>query len=129
IAADKIDDVENLMLVCHECHEEIDAKENKHLYPSSRLIAMKQAHEDRIELVTGIDPSLRSHVLMFGANIGAFSSPLRFDRVTPAMLPDRYPATKHAIELGITNNASSDDSDDFWGLELRNLVRHFDLRV
>lgn len=124
-----IDDVENLMLMCHDCHTEVDAKKHLDLYPAAALRGMKIAHEGRIELVTGIEPSRRSHVLLFGANVGHHSSPLRYEAVTAGMLPHRYPAEDRAIELGLINSAGRDDDADFWTTEVANLRRLAQHRV
>ena len=55
---------------------------------------MKARHEARIELVAGIAPERKSHVLFYGANVGEHSSPLHYQEAAPALFPDRYPAAK-----------------------------------
>ena len=39
------------MLLCHECHDEVD-KKNPHLYSRESLEEMKGEHEARIRLVS-----------------------------------------------------------------------------
>jgi hypothetical protein len=79
----------NLILVCHECHKKIDAVLDGGRYPASLLRKMKSEHERRIELVTGINPTKKSHVLLYGANIGQHGAPLNFAHATSAMFPHR----------------------------------------
>lgn len=126
---ESIDSVENLILLCFECHHEIDAENNVDDYPSSTLLRMKKDHEDRTQLVTSLVPSLKSHVLLFGANIGDYSSLLRFEAVAPAMLPHRFPAEKEAIQLGLMNSCAVDHDPSFWAGEVRNLCGLFERRV
>ena len=54
-----IHDVQNLMLLCHDCHELID--KNPDQYSMAILKGYKDAHEDRIRLVTGQGPDQKNH--------------------------------------------------------------------
>jgi hypothetical protein len=90
---------------------------------------MKKAHESRIELVTGISEQKKSHVLMYGANVGEHSSPLSFSQAAAALFPDRYPASEDPIELGMLNSASSERNSGFWTNEIENLQKQFSRRV
>ena len=63
------DDVNNLMLLCHVHHKLIDV-DAVDQHPEERLLAMKAAHEQRVEIVTAIDDDRASHVLRYAANIG-----------------------------------------------------------
>lgn len=129
IEKDELNELGNLMLVCHECHQKMDKEKNGGRYTSQLLRGWKATHEARIELVTGIEPSKRSHVLLYGANIGDYSSPLRFDSTAPVLFPERYPAAANAIELGMVNSAWTDKNADFWNVEAGNLVRQFQEKV
>jgi hypothetical protein len=79
--------IDNLILVCHECHRKIDASVDGGRYPAALLQEMKREHERRIELVTGIDPTRKSHILLYGANIGEHSVPLSFASAATAIFP------------------------------------------
>lgn len=124
-----LNSIDNLILVCHECHEKIDAAPDVSRYSVALLQQMKCEHERRIELVTGIDPTRKSHVLLYGANIGEHSAPLNFANAATAMFPHRYPASDHAISLGLHNSAVSDRDERFWLTERENLERQFARRV
>lgn len=48
-------DPNNIILLCPECHRLID-HEGERKYTDEMLVAMKKEHEERIDLVTGIQP-------------------------------------------------------------------------
>jgi hypothetical protein len=121
--------IDNLMLVCHECHRKIDAAPEGGRYTAAFLRQMKREHERRVELVTGIDPNKKTHILHYGANIGDHSSPLIFGDTAAAVFPHRYPATDAPISLGMSNSASSERDQSFWRNEKENLRRQFSRRV
>lgn len=121
--------LENLMLVCHECHRKIDAEQAEGRYTAALLQEMKSVHEARIELVSGIAPEKKSHVLLYGANVGAHSSPLSFQEAARALFPDRYPASDRPIELTTVNSSFQDRDTHFWVVEAENLERKFSQQV
>ena len=49
-----LNSVDNLMLVCHECHQKIDRRSDGGRYKAPLLQQMKATHEERIQRVTGI---------------------------------------------------------------------------
>src|SRR3972149_4692177 len=51
-----INDLDNLMLVCHECHQKIDNKRDGGRYTAELLQAWKKDHERRVGVVRGIAP-------------------------------------------------------------------------
>jgi len=120
-------DIDNLMLVCRICHKNIDA--NRDNYTVDRLRQMKQAHESRIDVVSGIDRERSSHVLLYGANVGEHSSSLTFQKAAWAMLPDWYPAENLAISLGMVNSSFHDAEEDFWKIEKNQLQNLINQRV
>lgn len=115
-------DINNLMLACDTHHRLIDV-EDVAGHPEDRLVAMKVAHEKRIELVTGISPNSKSYVVLYGANIGAQQSPLNGTDVYQAMLPNKYPANTHPFEIGFRNSSFYDNEEQFWKMEETQLTR------
>lgn len=122
------DEPSNLMLLCATHHKLIDVDEVED-YPEQRLLDIKAAHERRIEIVGEIAPDRASHVLRYGAKIGAHDSVLSFSRVRTAMLPDRYPADGRSIGIEIAGSATTDGEEAFWTAEPENLSRQFALHV
>ncbi len=125
----ELNDISNLMLVCHECHQKLDGPHGSVRYPATFLKFMKSEHEERVELVTGIAESKRSQILLYGANIGDHSSPLNYREAAPALFPNRYPASDAPIELSTVNSSFSDRDPEFWKIETANLRRKFETRV
>lgn len=129
IDKEALNDIGNLMLVCHGCHRTIDKHKDGGRYPADLLRQWKAEHERRIEIVTGIDPRRRSHVVVYGANVGDHSSPLKFAEAAQATFPLVYPAEDRAIELGTINSSFQDRSEQFWAIEAENLKAQFTRRV
>jgi hypothetical protein len=129
ISKDMLNDIGNLMLVCHECHRKLDKELGGGRYTAALLQQMKAEHERRIERVTGIVADRRSHILLYGANVGDYSSPLNYSETAPALFPERYPASDAPIELSTINSSFSDRDIEFWTVEAENLIRKFNQRV
>jgi len=124
-----LQDLSNLMLVCHGCHRKIDKRPDGGRYTVSVLQQMKAAHEGRIELVSAIAAEKSSHVLLYGANIGDHSSPLNYAEAAAALFPDRYPAADRAIELSVHNSSFNERDEEFWRKETLELGRKFERLV
>jgi hypothetical protein len=125
----EINDLGNLILVCHECHQKIDDRQDGGRYTATLLRRMKAEHEQRIERITGIAANKKSHILLYGANVGDHSSPLSYQEAALALFPDRYPAADRPIELTTVNSSFSDRDADFWAVEAENLQRKFGQRI
>src|SRR5690349_17511311 len=54
LKASEINDVSNLMLVCHSCHRKIDQASDGGRYSAELLRQWKSSHEERVERVTAI---------------------------------------------------------------------------
>ena len=120
---------DNLMLVCPECHLKIDDAPDGGRYTVAVLQRMKVEHESRVEIVTGIGPQLRSHVLMYGANIGEHPSPRLLSEAAEAMFPRRFPAESTPLSLGMVDSSFRDRNNEFWQIEAANLRTQFNQRV
>ncbi|MDP1810741.1 MAG: SAVED domain-containing protein [Sediminibacterium sp.] len=116
------------MLLCDEHHRLVDKVAVKE-HPAERLLAMKEQHERRIELVSKILPAKGSHILLYGAAIGNHRSPLSYLEAASAIIHTNLPANNYAIELGMKNAYQTDDSTDYWNIEASNLHRLFNLKV
>ncbi|TDO05396.1 SAVED domain-containing protein [Sunxiuqinia elliptica] len=118
-------DFSNLMLVCDECHRLFDDKSKVEEYAAERLIQMKKEHEERIKLLTDINPEKKSHIILFGAKIGQHASPLSYQNTRHAIIPEYYPVASNAVELGIKNISLEDAGDNYWQLQEENLSISF----
>ncbi len=122
------DNIENLMLLCDECHRRIDINDVAG-NPESRLLVMKRQHEERIRRITNIAPNMSSEIILYGANIGTNNSPLSYQLASEALLYDYYPANDYPIELGLKNAPFTDDADTYWVAEETNLLTQFNQKI
>ena len=129
IADDDLNALPNLMLVCHPCHQKFDQHKDGGRYTVDVLRQMKEAHERRVEFVTGIVTDVHSHVLLYGSNIGDHKSPLQYNDAASAMFPDCLPAIDQPIELSLRNSVTTDRDAGFWNVESRQLRQQFERRV
>ncbi len=114
----------NLMLLCHDCHKTIDLDKKGERYSVKLLRQWKDEHEKRIAIVTGINPSKKSHVLLYGANIGEEKSLLQPDYAKEALFPYWYPAEERVICLSM-DWEGKDYRTDYWKVEEKNLRESF----
>ncbi len=113
-------EITNLMLLCDTHHRLIDYEEEKE-HSVDRLTRMKQKQEARIELLTSLQEYKKSHILLYGANIGEQNAPLSWKKASQAMIPLRYPAETRGIELSLINSSFEDHTENYWTIESQNL--------
>jgi hypothetical protein len=123
-----VDDIGNLMLLCYAHHRLIDV-EDEAGHPEEVLLAMKAAHETRIEIQTSLTEDRQTHILTFGAPIGALEAALSYPSVRMAVLPERYPAGGRAIHLDMKGCRYRDHEPAYWTFQRENLRRQFRDRI
>jgi len=129
VLSDKIkQSISNLMLICDDHHRLIDI-EDVNGHSVERLKKMKQKHESRIETLTSISEEKQSHVILYGANIGNQNLSLNIKQASLAMIPGKYPAEKHAIELSLKNSLFIDHENIYWGIEIEHLRRQYEQKI
>ncbi|XMA23574.1 SAVED domain-containing protein (plasmid) [Bacillus bombysepticus] len=122
-------DISNIMLLCDVHHRLIDKKDVEG-HPVELLKEMKREHEERIKLITEMDTDRKTHVVLFGTNIGEHNSPLNKDSIYPALKAEkRYPAREEPIALNLDNSLFKDDDDFFWQVETLNLQKQFKEKI
>jgi hypothetical protein len=129
VRPDDLHNIANLMLVCYECHEKIDDKRDGGRYTVEILRRIKAEHEERVARTTGVTTSKKSHILLYGANIGDHSSPLQYADAAVALFPHRYPAQDTPLDLSTVNASLVDRDPEFWAVETKELRRKFAQRV
>lgn len=123
-----INDVPNLLLVCHDCHKLIDDDKGGKRYSAELLRTWKAEHETRVRIATGITAAKRSHVLLYGSRIGDENSPLGMGAAFEAMFPNRYPADDRPVDLSMRSSLD-DGTDGYWIAEAAHLRKEFARRV
>jgi len=119
----KINDIDNLMLVCGSCHDLIDSTDTN--YSAEKLLAMKKEHEERIRLLVSIKPNYQSEVIIYNCNIG--DKPVRINafQATESIIPEYYPARKKPINLS-PNLKLYDYEKEYWNTMDSHLCRSFE---
>ncbi len=118
--------IENLLLLCLEHHRMIDRKAKN--YSSDDLRQMKEEHEYRIFLQTGVNPDRHSSLVFYRSNVGQLHPALDFHTAAQALYPN-YFANQQTIELGVLNNPTPDHDPDYWKNEVKYLEQQFTNKV
>jgi hypothetical protein len=123
-----LNNIDNLMLMCHNCHTAIDQDESGQKYSASLLMQWKQNHESRVFTVTGIASDKKSHVVLYGSNIGEQRSVIQKTEAIDAMFPKRYPAEERPISMSMACS-HQDKSPEFWATECKHLETMFNKEI
>ncbi len=124
----QINQILNLMLACHDCHKKIDQDKKGERYSGELLRTWKDEHEKRIAIVTGVDPTKKSHIILYGANIGDQTSKLQPMAAKDALFPDWYPAEERPIQLSMSWEGK-DSNAAYWKTEATNLKTAFNRQI
>lgn len=118
----KINDIDNLMLVCERCHKLIDSEDTE--YSAEQLMAMKKKHEDRIALLSSIKPDLQSEIIIYNANIANSSLKISDYAAKSAVIPKRYPARANPINFS-PDLKIYDNETNYWQIMEQHLEREW----
>lgn len=112
---------DNLMLVCDTHHRIFDSREPDLVaqYTEARLLEIKERHEARIRIVSGIDESRATHVIRYAARIGVNESPVAKNAVEFAMLPNSYPLDGGWIDLDLATLDLADHDPEYFSVQRR----------
>jgi hypothetical protein len=122
-----LNEIDNLILVCEQCHHTIDQNKGEG-FPVSLLQTWKREHEERVFIVTGIETNKKSHVVFYEGKIGELPTKLHKTEARLAMFPERYPASEMPIILSM--QCSDEDKDqEYWATESRHIKREFQNKV
>lgn len=126
---DLLNDVENLMLVCYDCHVLIDREDGPERFTADVLREMKRRHEERIEIAADVALTRESHILTYGTYVGDHQALPTFAEAKIALFPERAPASASLIELGTRTGSQRDHDDAFWAEQRRELKYQFERNV
>lgn len=118
----KINNIDNLMLVCERCHKLIDSEETD--YTAEQLLDMKKEHETRIANVATIKPDLQSEIVIFNANIANRAIKISDFAAKSAIIPEHYPARENPFNLSPDLNLFDND-DNYWSTMETHLERQW----
>lgn len=115
---EKVDDFENLMLMCYEHHHLIDHDgRDLETHTAKALRAMKKQHEDRIELLCSLTEDWKSEALVYGKPIGNGQPIITPGNIYQALQPERYPTTKDGAIISLRDQTARSYSEAFWSSE------------
>lgn len=95
----EINDVNNLMLLCGDCHKLIDDHPDR--YTVATLRAFKRRHEKRISELTAMHPEYKTTALVLKANIGDRPVAISLQQVQAAVAP-RYVDSDEPCMIDLT---------------------------
>lgn len=102
-----INDIGNLMLLCHDCHKLIDDHPDQ--YSIETLREYKKDHEYRILHVTGLSPTLKTTIVQLKANIRDQTVAIPASHITEAVAP-MYPSDTRGFIIDLTGIQGNDTS-------------------
>lgn len=115
-----INSIENLMLLCAECHHNIDTHPER--YSRVELLEQKREFEDRIRMLCGLGPELRTNILALKSRIGERVVEIAIDEAATALRP-RYPASSAFRTIDLTQ-LGDEVGDNYYPLAVRRIREH-----
>jgi hypothetical protein len=115
-------DPENFMLLCAKHHKMVDVDQVEE-HPEALLLRYKREHDERIELQTGIHPSKRTHVVLFGMNIQDRRGLVNFEQAHQAIMPERYPASARGIRIDLNEVGLTPADAEYWDVAMKIIKR------
>jgi len=100
-----INDANNLMLLCPQCHKLID--DHPAEYTRRTLEEYKERHENRICHVTGLGPDQKTSLVVVKTSIGEQTVAFPFDQIIEAISP-RYPISRQGTLVDLTQLRGED---------------------
>jgi len=94
-----VHDLENLMLLCPECHKLIDDRPTEFTRPT--LKSYKRDHEERVRHVTSFGPDLKTSIVQLKALIAGQPVAIPISHIYDAVAP-RWPTDRKGCVIDIT---------------------------
>lgn len=125
-------DPDNVMLLCFDCHAEIDDPKTRGRYTVDVLRGLKEAHEERIRYLTSLDAK-RTRVVVFQTAIQqsrASDAPaqrtttLHREDLHETILPDHFPDQKEPSRIRI--DLPTAEADSHWAQLQQSVARKWD---
>lgn len=119
-----INDVSNLLLLCYECHKEVD-EISPWNYPPEILKSMKADFEEFIVKSTNIKRIVPTLALLYSPNL--HNRKWQVTGAMKAMFPEKY--IEREIDLTLKDSEFYVGDPNFWNIEEKNLERRFNQQV
>lgn len=124
--------LDNLMLLCFECHKEIDDKKTRARFTPDLLREKKAHHEDRIRYLTSLE-ARRTRVIVFQTRIqqnrdgslpGQSPAVLHREDLYEAILPDYYPDQQEPSRISV--DLPTAESTEHWNQLLPSIKKKWE---
>lgn len=123
--------IDNVMLLCRDCHKEVDDKKTRDNYPPELLQEMKSKHEEGIRYLTSLKAD-RTRVIAFqtpiqqsqGASAQQKPTILHRKNMHEAILPDFFPDQENPSRIDI--DLPTTESESHWEQLLQSTTRRWD---
>lgn len=125
LSGELCDKKENLILLCKDHHKLIDDKGGVEKFGVELLKDYKRKHEERIELVTGINPNNKTLVVCYAPKVGDRQPSLTDKIIYDTIFPDYYPQTIEPVLLHPLNIPYADANLRYWAIHPDILVQNF----
>lgn len=119
-----IDDVSNLLLLCYECHKEVDEVHPEN-YPPETLKMLKADFEEFIVKATNIKRIVPTLALQYSPNL--HNRKWQVTGKMKALFPEKY--IENEIDLTLKDSEFYVGDPNFWEIEEKNLERRFNQQV
>lgn len=119
-----IDDVGNLLLLCYDCHKEVDEIRPEN-YPPEILKMLKADFEEFIVKATNIKRIVPTLALLYSPNL--HNRKWQVTGILKALFPEKY--IESEIDLTLKDSEFYVGDPNFWEIEEKNLERRFNQQV
>ncbi len=120
-----INALENLMLLCLECHELIDGRPQD--YARSLLERLKREHEERIQRLTELGPDRKTSTIVVAMPIGGHRVVIKPEQVFDAVTEQhRYPIERDGTVIDLGALVGAPESESYLGQGRELIDRHLD---
>jgi hypothetical protein len=116
-----INDLDNLMLLCHSCHKQIDDFPDD--FSRQTLEGYKKAHEDRISMLTSTAPDRQTSAVVIRSKIGNQNVKVSPADIYAAVSP-RYSASRNPTDIDLTS--IPDEGDEFYAIAAKKIRRELE---
>ena len=120
ISNEELNSTDNLMLLCAECHKNID--DNEKDYPVEILKLMKNKHEERIRMVTENDFIQETIMINYFVSIQNIIPSYEDSMFRRAVIKNNCKLNnKNSITIGNNLNILNDGSKEFYDIQVKQL--------
>lgn len=120
------DSIENIMLLCHQCHKDID--DNADIYDTDTLFKIKADFEDKIEAQTEPTCDTRRKILIFTAPIYGRKVTISREECIEALRPSQFPMGS-PLEINLDPTRFNESNQEFWTHYAKEIDFQFETRI